>query len=91
MKHSDKLMLRQCCLKFQLFFSKSGIAKEIGRDRVNTYFCNPEKIYSILKGMKYHSNSPKNSISIVSSAYNLALNKFSLDDHISSLNQLYRL
>ena len=76
--------------KVPTIFSKSGIAKEIGRDRVNTYFCNPEKIYSILKGMKYHSNLSKNSIRLVSSAYNLAIKKFSLDDHISSLNQLYR-
>lgn len=77
--------------KVPTIFSKSGIANEICKNRVNTYFCNPENIYSILNGIIYHYKLKKNSLFITNNAYTLAKNKFNLDDHISKLYHIYNL
>ena len=72
-------------------FSKSGIANEVCKNRVNTYFCNPNNIYSIVEGIIFHEKNRKNSLLITKNAYFRAKDKFNLDDHFSKLYHTYYL
>ncbi len=77
--------------KVPTIFSKTGIAKEICKNRVNTYFCNPNNTYSIVDGIKFHEKKKINSSLIAKNAYFRAKHKFNLDDHFTKLYQTYYL
>tara|TARA_A100001011_G_scaffold393355_1_gene483002 strand:- start:1377 stop:2486 length:1110 start_codon:yes stop_codon:yes gene_type:complete len=77
--------------KVPTIFSKSGIANEICKNRINTYFCNPNNIYSIVDGINFHEKKRINSSLIAKNAYFRAKYKFNLDDHFSKLYQTYNL
>ena len=70
-------------------FSETGIAKEICKTRVNTYFCNPENLFDILKGIKFYYLK-KNRIKLTTiNARNSVKYKFNLNEHILKLMEVY--
>lgn len=70
-------------------FSNTGIAKEIGKTRINTYFCNPENLFDILKAIKFYYLK-KNRIKLTTiNARNSIKYKFNLDEHILKLIEVY--
>ena len=75
--------------KVPTIFSRSGIANEICKNRVNTYFCNPENIFDILKGIKFYHYKFKNTKLITENAYNKVKREFELNNHISKLLKIY--